>query len=1158
MPYIKLLTVLAGLALLTACGGAAPPNAEITDNDKTGGPAVPCDTNPYGADCGTEFQTQRLNIVSDCREDDSGELCEDAIEFTCDDNFRDSLCDGIKEYEDMRQVVQNECLTRATQTQCDEEARVKKCDASPFFDDCTEQGYVMQRRAECESLKNKPQCMATEELICGANGNVLLPFCDGITAYYDTLKTKCGAGMPKRNMVDCEFTIARICTNGDIFDDFCTGLPTTNDDRQTMCLADIMEDDSCRGEMGIATVFCKANLFDTSNACMADTYLPARIAECIMAGNAGESKCDTVSTDDTMNDAITACLENPFATACESVTAFMSNFALARTNRLEFCNDNMNVANDLCTDTNLMNVCVFDPFNAICFTGNTYLPTRLGECIKAENAEDMRCNTLLSDSTMNTTITACLTNPFTDACASNADFMTYAGDARTNRVSFCGTIGNESKAPCTALTTCQENLFAPTCGAYFESARIMHCMNNKDVAACPNATFGDWVASFTSSPLATAPVNLTSTTARDVRFLKGLTKTAPVITGFTIATDDFATLTLAHSDFDGDGDDGVSFFKGGYAGKAVGYYAGLLPDTDVGVPLDNVTQSGTWSGRFQALINVLDDEKIDVSFPLRVNFGMKTIYAFLENAVNSTHSFEIDGSFADSEVLSGSVNFARDDNNNDMLESTENLYIPGVLTGLIGSDGAVGAFHGTINNGNGILAFSGGFVAAPSPCQMAGNCMANHAAWLASFEGGDALPTTPNTTPTNQFLEISATTASTLTPGLVPTTLFMTGSTTNGAAFFIENGAYYAGILAGTNLGAPITEIITAEANVKWTGQIRAVSNNGDVGFTKTDFELGITFNGATGTMHTFFETAGGYYLIDGDFDAKGIISGNIAFAIGATGSGDSRTINTGDANYSPGTLTGIIGQGGAVGAFHSGHATLTPGNIAHFNPYAGGFVVKPSPCQMAGNCVNHADWLASFNPAPPAARTTGTDTFGGFLNLGDGVRDISPAGLTNTNEDRHLTLDGDGENGMHGVTYLAGRNGTNQQAFVAVLPTTNLGAPLTQASGTATWHGTYYNSSLVRDENNIPFLIDFGAKTITASRLVSLGPSNITTTFALNFTPATGVITGTVSEGSTPATARGLIGEKGLVGVYVDTRTGRPGGSGVVYGGFIADNPNN
>ncbi len=43
MTYIKLLTVLAGLALLTACGGAAPPNTENSDNDKTGGPAVPCD-----------------------------------------------------------------------------------------------------------------------------------------------------------------------------------------------------------------------------------------------------------------------------------------------------------------------------------------------------------------------------------------------------------------------------------------------------------------------------------------------------------------------------------------------------------------------------------------------------------------------------------------------------------------------------------------------------------------------------------------------------------------------------------------------------------------------------------------------------------------------------------------------------------------------------------------------------------------------------------------------------------------------------------------------------------------------------------------------------------------------------------------------------------
>ena len=49
MPYIKLLTALAGLALLTACGGAAAPA------DKTGGDTTTdCETNAFscGLRCG--------------------------------------------------------------------------------------------------------------------------------------------------------------------------------------------------------------------------------------------------------------------------------------------------------------------------------------------------------------------------------------------------------------------------------------------------------------------------------------------------------------------------------------------------------------------------------------------------------------------------------------------------------------------------------------------------------------------------------------------------------------------------------------------------------------------------------------------------------------------------------------------------------------------------------------------------------------------------------------------------------------------------------------------------------------------------------------------------------------------------------------------------
>ncbi len=214
--------------------------------------------------------------------------------------------------------------------------------------------------------------------------------------------------------------------------------------------------------------------------------------------------------------------------------------------------------------------------------------------------------------------------------------------------------------------------------------------------------------------------------------------------------------------------------------------------------------------------------------------------------------------------------------------------------------------------------------------------------WLASFtaNGGTALPTTPNTTPTNEFLAISATTASSLTDA-VPTTLFMTGSTTNGLAFFAENGAFYAGVLAGTNLGAPITAPITS---ARWTGQIRAASSTSNAILSAgeiTDFGVAITFDGTNGTIKETFvsdSSAVFVYEIDGTFDANGIIGGSVAFGVGDATNGIHPTQLR--ERYSPGTLTGIIGQNGAVGVFHSDNENSETGSAAA--SFAGGFVVTP------------------------------------------------------------------------------------------------------------------------------------------------------------------------------------------------------------------------
>ena len=407
MPYIKLLTVLAGLALLTACGGATA--------DKAGG-----DTNTG------EVST------TDCT----------ATPF-------DTNCDAVESAITSRQTT---CFASATANRRCGVVIAGACVANPFRAEtaCMADTYLPARIAECikggEADEGKCATITTD-------------------AEKNTMITSC-----LKNPFDivCKMTVA----------DFATYTDTARMNRL----------DFCDNNANVANTLCTDNNvviicgIDPFNAiCFTgDTYLSPRITDCIKTENTGIAKCNTLLSDTAMNTELTDCLTNPFATACESVTAF-TDFALARTNRLTFCNDSDNVANGLCTGENLMNVCVADSFNAICFAGDTYLPARVNNCITDGNAGETKCDNLFTASASND----CLTNPFTDACEADGAFGTYAGMARTKRETFCESGSGEI---CTALTTCQDNPFDPSCESYFESAKIPHCIedSNGDETRCEN------------------------------------------------------------------------------------------------------------------------------------------------------------------------------------------------------------------------------------------------------------------------------------------------------------------------------------------------------------------------------------------------------------------------------------------------------------------------------------------------------------------------------------------------------------------------------------------------------------------------------------------------------------------------------------------------
>ncbi len=476
----------------------------------------------------------------------------------------------------------------------------------------------------------------------------------------------------------------------------------------------------------------------------------------------------------------------------------------------------------------------------------------------------------------------------------------------------------------------------------------------------------DWLAGFTTAT-APNPAGDNTRTARH-EFLHGTADGLDVGNILRNTVTPAETRNLNLSLLGGQAADGAAWlWNGRSAGGAQPprLAAGILSGTSLGAPLAPYTTGDTtaiWQGRmdwwYYSIASSGGSETTDrarvsnsgVAFDLTVNFQTRKIAAFIKRSTltANTNYFLIRAGFDDTGRIDGSINHGTFAGGVDTDTPTE--VTRGELTGLIGAEGAVGAFisdytqavaggvDGATNN-----AFVGGFVAVP-PSRV----VVSVVDWLDSFTGDDALPTMPDATPINQFLAITETTASARTEA-VPTTLSAIGTIgrgvpifKGGAAFFTENSAYYAGILAGTNLGAPITETIT---NARWTGRINAVTNDGRVGLVGMDFGLVINFNGGTrtvkGMVHAGFGTR--YFSIDGRFDEKGVIEGTVTYGH-TTGTGDNIAFDMNHATYSPGNLTGIIGQVGAVGAFYSDNANPAAGDNAL--KYAGGFAVTPPVSQ--------------------------------------------------------------------------------------------------------------------------------------------------------------------------------------------------------------------
>ncbi len=405
---------------------------------------------------------------------------------------------------------------------------------------------------------------------------------------------------------------------------------------------------------------------------------------------------------------------------------------------------------------------------------------------------------------------------------------------------------------------------------------------------------------------------------------------------------DNSELRPAYDIFTGsDAMDGVVFVAGQYTPTGCvrqdcaihRYYAGLLPSTDLGEPLEEAPTAGTWTGWIQSVGDVV----LNSAFAINVTFNPTndgTIEAYI---VDGANAMRIDGVFDDQGVITGSTQWGSTGQNRQVGNPSGGLISPGTLRGLIGSGGAVAAF---ISEQTGIQSsgtpsadgYAGGFVAYltnPLPietCITAKTCV-DYAHWVTAA--------TPATTPTaNRFLTgtpTGLTTGAEVRPIVQSTTLAdsdgpnpLGGEATDGFAIFQAGSTHNAGILSTTRLGAPLAETTT---NAVWKGLFS--DRVGRDARNSSSLTLMVSYAGSAGTITSaFIGRNDAYTFTNVGFDSFGIITGVI------TRKEDSGT----------GTVTGLIGAEGAVAVFHSDTDTTT-------ESYVGGFVaVPPAPAPQSGS----------------------------------------------------------------------------------------------------------------------------------------------------------------------------------------------------------------
>ena len=695
-------------------------------------------------------------------------------------------------------------------------------------------------------------------------------------------------------------------------------------------------------------------------------------------------------------------------------------------------------------------------------------------------------------------------------------------------------------------------------------------------------------------------------------FIHGLAISSVANKGFNFVGTPFASATVTGDVLflDEDRTSGVAFsYVRGVGVTGDKYYAGLLPTTDLGVPITAKDLSVTWDAQFT--LNSNGEAFVNRNFKMRVRFngnggtirsGTPAGNGFINGGVPLLEAENLN---VRRDLITIAGRFGRDG----VLYGTAGS---GTLTGLIGVNGAVGAFVGAT--------LAGGFVASPN----AANTI-NSADWggtagnpKTTVIASTGLPGTEpllngfesvvNIGPRVNFIQGLPTlrgkgfkfAGTSFSDGTVyGDVLLLEEDSSSGVAFShvlgtgVNGRKYYAGLLPGTTLGAPITDPNT---DAIWDAQFRAVLGglrSDTQEYSNPSFKMRITYNGighstiSSGTVSNGVFTKGSVtvpytnitpprfdgssdFNIQGKFGDDGLLYGTVDL-VGAV------DIES--------TLTGLIGFNGAVGAFVGGGLGV---NIA------GGFVAYPA--------AYFADWAGTSDNR--RATVINKDR-SGTLPLLNGATSVSNANPAGNFIQRLATLDGQGfdfaetdfsdasvygdvlyldedANSGSGVAFshVVGTGVTGRKYYAGLLSDTDLGSRITDPNTSAIWDAKLKGVLRISGPLSIPQLysnprfkmqvIFDGSEGTISSGTYSGGVftnGQISARFANAVTGSTinlgnfniqgkfghdGLLYGTVGLGSgTEGTLTGLIGVDGAVGAFAFAS------NAVSYaGGFVATPP--